>query len=249
MDKIISKFDDFENNIKIIESDLTQLENSIVIEKDDVVMKNVNEIKIKIKNVNLELKKIKKLPENQEFKDFTNMINQRLNYYVKKISPLIQKFNQIQEKIKLENKKKVKNLLNIDDQTADKVIKSGKNLNQLIQMQILSGNEPSELVQNTYHNVNSKYNSVLELESNIAELNKMFLDFAMLVDIQGEMLDSIELNVKNSSEFIDQANVDLTKSIEYQIQIRKKQCVCAIIILSIIGVVIGLSIGLYKLKN
>lgn len=249
MDKLIVKFDNFENCIKIIESNLIQLENSIVVEKDEVLMKNVNEIKNKIKNANLELKKIKNLPDSHEFKDYSNMINQRLNYYVKKFTPIVQKFNKIQEKIRSENKKKVKNLLNIDDETADKVIKSGKNLNQLIQMQILTGNNPSDFVQNTYLNVNDKYNSILELESNIAELNKMFLDLALLVDLQGEMLDSIELNVKNTSEYIEQANTDLLTSIEYQKQIRKKQCLCAVIILSIIGIVIGLSIGLYKLKN
>ncbi len=81
------------------------------------------------------------------------------------------------------------------------------------------------------------------------ELNKMFLDLALLVDMQGNMLDSIEQNVKNSSDYIEEANIDLVKSIDYQIQLRKKQCACVIIILVVIGIIIGLVIGLYKLKN
>jgi t-SNARE complex subunit (syntaxin) len=249
MEKLTKNFDNLDNIVKTIESDLTQLENSIVIEKDDVIMKNVNAIKLKMKEFNLELKKINKLPENEEFKVFSNLINQRCNYYIKKISPLIRKFNQIQEKIRSENKKKVKNLLDVDDQTAEKVIKSGKNINQLIQMKILSDSKPSDFIQNTYLNVNDKYNSVLELEANIAELNKMFIDLALLVDMQGDMLDSIEKNVKSSSDYIDNANLDITQAIEYQIQIRKKQCACVIIVLVVIGLVIGLTIGLYKLKN
>lgn len=249
MEKLTKKFDILDNSIKTIESDILELNNSIILSKDDDIIKNVNSIKSKIKLFNSELKKIKKLQEDEEFKNFSNMINQRLNYYIKKISPLIQKFNQTQEKIRFENKKKVKNLLNIDDQTVEKVIKSGKNINQLIQMQILTDNKPADIIENTYLNVNDKYNSILELESNITELNKMFIDLALLVDIQGEMLDSIEQNIKNSSEFVDEANKDLTQSIEYQIQIRKKQCACVLILLVVIGLVVGLTIGLYKLKN
>jgi t-SNARE complex subunit (syntaxin) len=74
-------------------------------------------------------------------------------------------------------------------------------------MQILTDNKPADIIENTYINMNDKYNSILELESNITELNKMFIDLALLVDLQGEMLDSIDINIKNSSKFFDEAKI------------------------------------------
>jgi t-SNARE complex subunit (syntaxin) len=39
---------------------------------------------------------------------------------------------------------------------------------------------------------------VLTLEASIAELHQMFLDFALLVEQQGELLDQIEYQVYNT---------------------------------------------------
>lgn len=48
-----------------------------------------------------------------------------------------------------------------------------------------------EEVKDTYHDVR-------RLEASILELHKMFMDLALLVDRQGEMLDQIEYQVKNN---------------------------------------------------
>ena len=75
----------------------------------------------------------------------------------------------------------------------------------------------------TYAKVAGKYQDVLALESSVAELHQMFLDFALLTEQQGELLDQIEFQVKQAGDYIEDANVDVYEAIEYQSSIRKKQ--------------------------
>ncbi len=64
---------------------------------------------------------------------------------------------------------------------------------------------------------------MLTLEQSVAELHQMFLDFALLTEQQGELLDQIEFQVKSAADYIEDANVDVHHAIEYQKKIRKKQ--------------------------
>ena len=69
-----------------------------------------------------------------------------------------------------------------------------------------------------------KYQDVLTLEQSVAELHQMFLDFALLTEQQGELLDQIEHNVTGAADYVEEANVETHTAIEYQKKIRKKQC-------------------------
>ena len=68
-----------------------------------------------------------------------------------------------------------------------------------------------------------KYQDVLTLEQSVAELHQMFLDFALLTEQQGELLDQIEFNVTQAADYVEEANVETHEAIEYQKKIRKKQ--------------------------
>jgi len=86
--------------------------------------------------------------------------------------------------------------------------------------------------------VADKYNDVLTLEASVTELHQMFLDFALLVEQQGELLDQIEFQVKSAGDYIDDGNVDIVKAIEKQKSVRKKQCWIILIILIIIAIIL-----------
>jgi t-SNARE complex subunit (syntaxin) len=79
------------------------------------------------------------------------------------------------------------------------------------------------LLRTTYAKVAGKYQDVLTLESSVAELHQMFLDFALLTEQQGELLDQIEFQVKQAGDYTEDANVDVYEAIQYQSSIRKKQ--------------------------
>lgn len=110
-----------------------------------------------------------------------------------------------------------------------------------------------------------KYQDVLTLEQSVAELHQMFLDFALLTEQQGELLDQIEfrfvnfvslvclhrhlclnatihsrstLSVKNAADHVEDANVDVYEAIEYQKKTRKKQCLIILIVVVLLIVVL-----------
>ncbi len=100
--------------------------------------------------------------------------------------------------------------------------------------------EAADSIRNAYMNVADKYQDVLTLEASVSELHQMFLDFALLTEKQGELLDQIEHQVKEASEYIDQGNTEMVEAIEIQKSIRKKQCCIAMIVLIIIGIIAAL---------
>ena len=82
---------------------------------------------------------------------------------------------------------------------------------------------PFKMVRTVHAKVAGKYQDVLTLEQSVAELHQMFLDFALLTEQQGELLDQIEFQVKQAGDYVEEANVDVHQAIEYQKSIRKKQ--------------------------
>ena len=64
----------------------------------------------------------------------------------------------------------------------------------------------------------------------------MFMDFAILTEEQGELIDQIEYNVKNAKDYVQDANVDVYHAIESSKSVRKKQC-CVILLVVIITIV------------
>ena len=77
----------------------------------------------------------------------------------------------------------------------------------------------------------------------MAELHQMFLDFALLTEEQGELLDQIEFQVKSASDYIEDGNKDMVQAIEIQKRIRRQQCCIIVICLIIIGIIVAIVIG------
>ena len=76
---------------------------------------------------------------------------------------------------------------------------------------------------------------MLELEAQVKELNKMFLDMAYLVEAQAELLDQIEFNVNSTMDFVERGNKEMEGAIQQQDANRKCMCYIAMIFVAIIG--------------
>ncbi|XP_053487717.1 syntaxin 3b isoform X2 [Ictalurus furcatus] len=81
--------------------------------------------------------------------------------------------------------------------------------------------------------IESRHKDIVRLESSIKELHDMFVDIAMLVESQGDIIDNIEANVSKSVDHIAAAKIETKKAVRYQTKARKK-----IIILGVIGAVV-----------
>lgn len=94
---------------------------------------------------------------------------------------------------------------------------------EALMKQVVLSNTVNTEIQSTFDKVAGKYQDVLKLEQSVAELHQLFMDFALLTEQQGELLDSIEYNVQTANEHVECANEETMKAIEYQSAIRKKQ--------------------------
>jgi t-SNARE complex subunit (syntaxin) len=194
------------------------------------------------------------------------------NTLTRKFVDVMKEYQNSQTKYKTDIKKKVKRQVQIvkPDATSeeiDAVFKSGGGSGEVFKNAILTVSfsfvllssslvvfsvlmiscvcqgEAADSIRNAYMNVADKYHDVLTLEASVAELHQMFLDFALLTDKQGELLDQIEHQVKEASDYIDQGNQEMVEAIEIQKSIRKKQCCLLLIALIIIGIIVGIVVA------
>lgn len=171
------------------------------------------------------------------------------NTLTRKFVDVMKEYQNAQTKYKTDIKKKVKRQVQIvkPDATTeeiDAVLQSGGS-SEVFKQAILKG-DASDAITNAYMNVRDKYQDVLTLEASVAELHQMFLDFALLIEQQGELLDQIAFQVQAAGDYIDEGNTEMTQAIEYQISIRKKQCCIVFTILIIIGIIVGIIIATHK---
>ena len=90
----------------------------------------------------------------------------------------------------------------------------------------------------TLADIEARHADIIKLENSIRELHDMFMDMAMLVESQGEMIDRIEFHVSGALEYVEEAVKDTKKAMEYQRKARRKQIcilICVLIMLCILG--------------
>ncbi|XP_032886002.1 syntaxin-3-like [Amblyraja radiata] len=74
-----------------------------------------------------------------------------------------------------------------------------------------------------------RHKQLLELQSQIAELHQLFLQFEVLVTEQQEVVNSIEYNVEHTVDYITQSADDVKKAIKYQKKSRVIAAAAAVI--------------------
>ncbi|KAJ8603358.1 hypothetical protein CTAYLR_004292 [Chrysophaeum taylorii] len=88
-----------------------------------------------------------------------------------------------------------------------------------------------EPIKAAYADAEARYQDVLRLEQSVAELHQMFLDFALMTEQQGELLDQIEYQVKAANEYVEDGNEDIEVALVYQAEIYKRwACIAGILV-------------------
>ena len=193
---------------------------------------------LKEENSNLK-KKEKANPTDLRVRD--NLVNTLLRKFIDEMK----RYQNAQQQYKTDVKKKVTRQVQMikpdaTDQDVDQIMRSEGGREAFYQQQILTENDQ---IKTQYRAVAGKYQDILTLEASVAELHQMFLDFALLTEQQGEMLDQIEYQVRSAADYVEDANVDVYEAIEYQKKIRKKQCWIMLIVVVLIIIVL-LSTGI-----
>jgi len=95
--------------------------------------------------------------------------------------------------------------------------------------------------------IQARHSDIINLENSIRELKQMFCDIAMLVESQGEIIDTVEYNVQQAVDFTDSAKQQTGKALTYQKKARRKKIfiiICVVVSLIVLALILGLSIGL-----
>jgi len=100
----------------------------------------------------------------------------------------------------------------------------------------------TQAAKKTLADIEARHQDIMKLENSIRELHDMFMDMAMLVESQGEMIDRVEFNVQQSTDYVKTATEDTKKALKYQSAARRKKImmiVCVLVLLVIIGGIIA----------
>lgn len=93
----------------------------------------------------------------------------------------------------------------------------------------------------TLADIEARHADIMKLEKSIQELHDMFMDMAMLVEQQGEMIDRIEYNVEQAVDYVETAKMDTKKAVKYQSKARRKLImiiICVVVLIAILAIIL-----------
>lgn len=96
----------------------------------------------------------------------------------------------------------------------------------------------------TLADIEARHADIIKLENSIRELHDMFMDMAMLVESQGEMIDRIEYHVEHAMDYVQTATQDTKKALEYQSKARRKK-IMILLCLTVLGLIAASYVSSY----
>jgi len=160
----------------------------------------------------------------------------------KKFVDLMTEYQELQNKYKNKYRERVAaqyKLVKPDasEEEIDTAIESGDT--QIFAKAILDM-ERKEKAKTALSYVQNKSQDIRRLEQSILELHQLFLDLAVMVEAQGELIDQIEDNVSTTLSNTKSAVENLRAANKYQKKSRKRMCCLIVIFIIILVVLLGL---------
>ncbi|KAL7884080.1 hypothetical protein AOLI_G00068500 [Acnodon oligacanthus] len=194
------------------------------------IKKNANVVRTKLKAMQQSLP-----PEDQASRASVDFRIQRTQYTVlsRKFVDVMTQYNETQVSFRERSKSRIQRQLEITgrlttNEELEDMLESGNP--SIFTSDIISD---SQITRQALNEIESRHKDIIRLESSIKELHEMFMDMAMLVETQGEMIDNIEKNVSNAVEYVAKANEECKKAVSYRKRAHRKYIILALIALPI----------------
>ncbi|GAV81290.1 Syntaxin domain-containing protein/SNARE domain-containing protein [Cephalotus follicularis] len=174
------------------------------------------------------------------------------NALTKRFKDLMIEFQTLRQKIQDEYREVVeRRVITVtgtrpDEETIDHLIETG-NSEQIFQKAIHEQGRGQVL--NTLEEIQERHDAVIEIEKKLLDLHQIYLDMAVLVDAQGEILDNIESQVANAVTSVQTGTTALQNAKKLQKSSRKWMCIAIIILLLIVAVIVVGVIQPWKSKG
>jgi t-SNARE complex subunit (syntaxin) len=128
---------------------------------------------------------------------------------------------------------------NLTDDEVQDVVNDPEGLSKLMQGKLIGPGHVK--LQNAVADIQDKYKDIQRLEASVAVIYQMFVDMAMLVHAQGEIINSIEENCNQTKGFVTKAEKKLAEARTSHQAYKKKMCCLMIVLLVIIAAVLQFS--------
>ncbi|KAH6798941.1 syntaxin of plants 131 [Perilla frutescens var. frutescens] len=133
-----------------------------------------------------------------------------------------------------------------DEETIDQLIETGDS-EQIFQNAIREQGRGQ--IMDTLAEIQERHDAVRDLEKKLLDLQQIFLDMAVLVDAQGDMLDNIESQVSSAVDHVQSGNTALQKAKSLQRNSRKWMCIAILILLIIVAIIVVGVLKPWQTKN
>eukprot|EP01118_Nematostelium_gracile_P009538 TRINITY_DN3232_c0_g2_i1.p1 TRINITY_DN3232_c0_g2~~TRINITY_DN3232_c0_g2_i1.p1 ORF type:complete len:295 (-),score=100.24 TRINITY_DN3232_c0_g2_i1:29-913(-) len=170
----------------------------------------------------------------------------------KKFLDLMQEYQELQTKYKNKFRERVAVQYKMvkPDATAEEIDEAIDSGDTQIFAKAILDTERKNQAKNALAYIENKSNDIKRLEQSIMELHNLFLDMAILVEAQGELIDQIEYNVTTAVTNTTEAVKNLQGANKYQKKSRKKlfilMCIVVVVIIVVAGVLGGVIPSLTK---
>ncbi|KAH6806207.1 syntaxin of plants 131 [Perilla frutescens var. frutescens] len=132
------------------------------------------------------------------------------------------------------------------EETIDKLIETGDS-EQIFQKAIRE--QGRGMVMDTLEEIQERHDAVRDIEKKLLDLHQIFLDMAVLVEAQGDMLNNIESQVHAAVEHVQSGNTALQRAKSLQKSSRKCMCIATFIFLLIVVVGVVSVMRPFRIKN
>ncbi|CAI7771309.1 unnamed protein product [Closterium sp. NIES-54] len=158
----------------------------------------------------------------------------------RKLKELMNEFQELRSKFQSEYREVVERRYytvtgkRADSETIDTLIETGDS--ESIFQKAIQEQGRGQLM-DTLAEIQERHSAVQDIEKQLLELHQIFMDMAVLVESQGELLDNIEVQVGQAVDHVQHGTKQLVEARKTQLNTRKWIC-CGVILVIIIIVVI-----------
>ncbi|XP_062381468.1 syntaxin 3b isoform X2 [Sardina pilchardus] len=232
MDEFFSQIEDIRGSIDKIDENVVEVKKlySVILSAPTSEQKTqddlealTNDIKKMANNARNKLKTIERnLETDQEERVSADMRIRKSQHAVlsRKFVEVMTKYNEAQVDFRERSKGRIQRQLEITgkattDDELEEMLESG---NAAV---FTAGIVDSNMSKQALSEIEARHKDIVRLESSIKELHDMFVDIAMLVESQGDVVDNIEVNVSKAVDHIEVAKTETKKAVRYQSKARK----------------------------
>mmetsp|Transcript_5314 Transcript_5314/g.8008 ORF Transcript_5314/g.8008 Transcript_5314/m.8008 type:complete len:300 (-) Transcript_5314:107-1006(-) len=211
------------------------------------VVQHAKSILQDIRSETSELKKNPSKASSANIRVRENLLNNFTRKFVDTAREYQDKQNRYKTRMKGKAERSVKAVKpTVTDEELEAVFQQEDGVTRVLEAAVMKQSGDPVEVANVLAEVQGTYQDVRKLEASILELHKMFLDLAILVEQQGETLDSIEAQVTQAKGFVKEANISLAGAIQSAKSARKRQCMIGGIVLAVVVVIVIIVVVMSK---